>query len=124
MKHIPSVVIVSCLFRTVATVALSLKLVSQTLAQDEPDANVGKPTETQKTNDGKLAEKWVYFMKKSVTDSEFLLGPDFKEKPTVDPAPLLRFINPVSGLQAVGFFVGMNAAGQPMVGAQILLTSE
>lgn len=43
---------------------------------------------------------------------------------TVTPEPLLRFTNPVSGLQAGGFFVWSDAHGRPQAAAQIFLTAD
>lgn len=77
-----------------------------------------------KSNAEKLATRRLEFMKNSVKDYEFLLGPDFKAKLTVEREPLLRFTNPVSGLQDGGFFVWKNESGRPMVGAQVFLTGE
>lgn len=42
----------------------------------------------------------------------------------VSPEPLLRFTNPVSGLQAGGFFVWSDAQGRPRAAAQIFLTAD
>ncbi len=85
------------------------------------------PTST-KTNknqqDDKLAAKRLEFMKSSVKDYEFFEGPEFKEKFSLVPEPLLRFTNPVSGLQDGGFMVWKSASGRPMAGAQVFLTSD
>jgi hypothetical protein len=43
---------------------------------------------------------------------------------TVSPDPLLRFTNPVSGLQAGGFFVVSDPNGRPRAAAQIFLTAD
>jgi hypothetical protein len=43
---------------------------------------------------------------------------------TVSPEPLLRFTNPVSGLQAGGFFVWSDAQGRPRAAAQVFLTAD
>jgi hypothetical protein len=42
----------------------------------------------------------------------------------VSPEPLLRFTNPVSGLQAGGFFVWSDARGRPQAAAQLFLTAD
>ena len=53
-----------------------------------------------------------------------LVGPKFVSKLTVVPEPLLRFTNPVSGLQDGAFLVWQSETGRPMVGAQVFLTNE
>ena len=70
------------------------------------------------------AARRLEFMKGSVKGYEFLLAPDFREKLTVEPEPLLRFTNPVSGLQDGGFFLWKSESGRPMVGAQVFLTKD
>ncbi len=70
------------------------------------------------------AEIRLEYMKSSSNDYDFRLSPDFKAKLTALPDPLLRFTNPVSGLQDGGFFVWTSEDGRPMVGAQIFLTSD
>ncbi|TXT22600.1 MAG: hypothetical protein FD138_3392 [Planctomycetota bacterium] len=77
-----------------------------------------------KSDAEKLAARRLEFMKNSVKDYEFLLGPDFKAKLTVEPEPRLRFTNPVSGLQDGGFFLWKSDSGRPMVGAQVFLTGD
>ncbi|MEZ6061647.1 MAG: hypothetical protein R3C19_14970 [Planctomycetaceae bacterium] len=64
------------------------------------------------------------FMKSSIKDYDFRLSPDFDAKLTPGPDPLLRFTNPVSGLQDGGFFVWTSDEGRPMAGAQVFLTSD
>ena len=78
----------------------------------------------EKAKAEKLAARRLEFMKTSVKDYEFVIGPDFKQGLTLNPDPLLRFTNPVSGLQDGCFVVWSSEAGRPMVGAQIFLTSE
>jgi hypothetical protein len=72
----------------------------------------------------KLASRRLKFMKSSVKDYEFVLGPDFTEKLSVESEPLLRFTNPVSGLQDGGFMIWKSEAGRPMAAAQVFLTSD
>ncbi len=97
----------------------SLLAASQARPEDAP---AKKPVD--QTNAEKLAAKRLEFMKSSVKSYEFSVGPDFKEKLTVETEPLLRFTNPVSGLQDGGFVVWKTEAGRPMVAAQVFLTSE
>jgi hypothetical protein len=72
----------------------------------------------------KIAQRRLKFMKSSVSDYEIVLGPDFTQKLTIVPEPLLRFTNPVSGLQDGGFVIWTTEAGRPMVAAQVFLTGE
>ncbi len=105
--------------RVVTALLVSLSLFSSLSAEDKPDR-----TSVEKSDAEKLAAQRLEFMKKSVKDYEFLLGPDFKAKLTVEPEPRLRFTNPVSGLQDGGFFLWKNESGRPMVGAQVFLTGD
>lgn len=86
-------------------------------------AAVERPTDSNSAKE-KLAARRLKFMKSSAAEYEFLLGPDFKEKLTLEPEPLLRFTNPVSGLQDGGFVVWKSNSGRPMAAAQVFLTSE
>jgi hypothetical protein len=88
-------------------------------AQTEKGADAEKKTEVNPQ-----AAKRLEFMKESVKGYEFVLAPDFREKLTVEPEPLLRFTNPVSGLQDGGFFLWTSESGRPMVGAQVFLTKD
>lgn len=110
--------------RTVTAILLSLTLTSSLFAaQEKADEKTnGKPDE--KSNVEKLAARRLEFMKTSVKDYVFVLGPDFQSTLSIEPEPLLRFTNPVSGLQDGGFFVWKSDAGRPMVGAQVFLTSD
>lgn len=105
--------------RVVTALFLSLTLLGSLSAEDKPDTKSVEKSATEK-----LAARRLEFMKNSIKDYEFLLAPDFKAKLTVVPEPLLRFTNPVSGLQDGGFFVWKSESGRPMVGAQVFLTSE
>ncbi|MBC8113075.1 MAG: hypothetical protein H7062_01740 [Candidatus Saccharimonas sp.] len=105
--------------RVVTAWLVSLSLFSSLSAEDKPN-----PKTDAKSVAEKLAARRLEFMKNSVKAYEFLLGPDFTAKLTVEPEPLLRFTNPVSGLQDGGFFLWRSEAGRPMVGAQVFLTSE
>lgn len=108
-------------FATALLVGLSLSRLLP--AEDKPETKADTKSD-EKSATEKLAAKRLEFMKDSVKDYEFLLSPDFKAKLTVKPEPLLRFTNPVSGLQDGGFFLWTSEAGRPMVGAQVFLTSE
>lgn len=90
----------------------------------EKETSTAEATATSKSSGEKLAARRLNFMKSSVKDYVFLLGPDFKEKLTVEPEPLLRFTNPVSGLQDGGFIVWKSESGRPMAAAQVFLTGE
>ncbi len=114
----------SLIAHAIAALAVSLSLFNTLAAEDKPDAKPDKNSETEKATAEKVAIKRLEFMKNSVKDYEFLLAPDFKAKLAVELEPLLRFTNPVSGLQDGGFFVWKSEAGRPMVGAQVFLTSE
>jgi len=74
--------------------------------------------------DSTEANRRLEFMKTSIADYDFRISPDYERKLTVEPEPLLRFTNPVSGLQDGGFFVWKDEHGRPMVGAQVFLTSD
>ncbi len=104
---------------TFLLVALLLVALLRTAAQAQPD----KEKDTKKPTDSAQAAR-LGFMKNSVKDYEFLLAPEFQAKLTVEPEPLLRFTNPVSGLQDGAFFVWKDDAGRPMVGAQVFLTAD
>lgn len=79
---------------------------------------------SEKSASSQQSAKRLEFMKRSVKGYQFLLAPDYEEKLIVEPEPLLRFTNPVSGLQDGGFFVWKSQAGRPMVGAQVFLTKD
>uniref|UniRef100_A0A7C2NXH6 Uncharacterized protein n=1 Tax=Schlesneria paludicola TaxID=360056 RepID=A0A7C2NXH6_9PLAN len=66
----------------------------------------------------------VEFMKTTAREYEFRGGRLNEDVFRVSPEPLLRFTNPVSGLQAGGFFVWSDAAGRPRAAAQVFLTAE
>lgn len=110
--------------QVVAAWLVSLSVFGSLFAEDKPAAKSGQSVEAEKKAAEKLAAQRLEFMKSSLKDYEFLLAPDFKAKLTVEPEPLLRFTNPVSGLQDGGFFLWKSEAGRPMVGAQVFLTSE
>ncbi|MEK6257401.1 MAG: hypothetical protein AABP62_02180 [Planctomycetota bacterium] len=105
--------------RVVTALLVSLSLFSPLSAEDKSDTKADEKSVAEK-----LAARRLEFMKNSVKGYEFLLGPNFTAKLTVEPEPLLRFTNPVSGLQDGGFFLWRSEAGRPMVGAQVFLTSE
>jgi hypothetical protein len=85
----------------------------------------GQDAQQPTTSDSpSLAARRLDYMKNSVKDYVFLLAPDFKSPLTVESEPLLRFTNPVSGLQDGGFFIWKDGVGRPMVGAQVFLTAE
>jgi len=106
----------SCLSHNASHRGLDREFVffSSLSAEDKPDTRSDEKSDVEK-----LASRRLEFMKNSVTDYEFLLGPDFKAKLTVEPEPLLRFTNSVSGLQDGGFFLWKSETGRPMVGAQV-----
>ncbi len=97
------------------------------IANDDSKTSDEPTTEKQsneKAKTEKLAARRLEFIKSSAKEYEFLLGPDFKHKLVMEPNPLLRFTNPVSGLQDGGFIIWNSELGRPMVGAQIFLTGE
>ncbi|HUQ70306.1 MAG TPA: hypothetical protein VM165_12320 [Planctomycetaceae bacterium] len=71
-----------------------------------------------------LADLRLMTMKTAAKEYVFRSGPGPKETFAVSPEPLLRFTNPVSGLQAGGFFVWSDVSGRPMAAAQVFLTAE
>ena len=88
-----------------------------------------KPKAAEKNSDEKsmsqrIASKRLEFMKTSVSKYEILTGQDEKTKLSLVPEPLLRFTNPVSGLQDGCFVLWTSEAGRPMIGAQVFLTSD
>jgi hypothetical protein len=93
-------------------------------AVSDKAANEKAGSAEKKAETVQLSAKRREYMKQSVKDYEFLVGPEFQAKLTVEPEPLLRFTNPVSGLQDGGFFVWKTDAGRPMVGAQVFLTAD
>ena len=97
-------------------------LIGSAVADEKANPPVTKTKKEQQ--DEKLATKRLEFMKSSVKDYEFLEGPEFKSTLKVVPEPILRFTNPVSGLQDGCFLVWTSTAGRPMVGAQVYLTSD
>ena len=103
--------------------ALMLCWIAGSAAGDEPKPSTPAKVEESKTED-KLKSRRLEYMKSSVKEYEFLVGPDFESKLALIPEPLLRFTNPVSGLQDGGFIVWKSDSGRPMVGAQVFLTSE
>lgn len=106
--------------RILAALFVNLFATGSLFAEDQPTTKAA----AEKATAEKLAARRLEFMKTSVKEYEFLLAPDFKAKLSVEPEPLLRFTNPVSGLQDGGFFLWKSEAGRPMVGAQVFLTSE
>ncbi|MCX7422596.1 MAG: hypothetical protein NT013_24055 [Planctomycetia bacterium] len=110
--------------RVITAGLVSLSVFGSLFAEDKPDPNSGQSVEAEKKAAEKLAAQRLEFMKSSLKDYEFLLAPDFKAKLGVEPEPLLRFTNPVSGLQDGGFFLWKSEAGRPMVGAQVFLTGD
>lgn len=106
------------------TITASLMLLASCCTALAQTAKSDEKPATEKTTAATLAAARLDFMKKSVKEYEFRLGPDFKSKLTVEAEPLLRFTNPVSGLQDGGFFVWKSESGRPMVGAQVFLTAE
>ena len=103
-----------------------LLLMFVTIGSADADEKASPPaTKTNKEQqDEKLAATRLEFMKSSVKDYEFVEGPDFESKLSLVPEPILRFTNPVSGLQDGCFLVWTSTAGRPMVGAQVYLTSD
>ena len=101
---------------------LLLLLSGAVQADEKPKAAETKPDE--KSMSQRIAAKRLEFMKTSVSKYEILLGKDEKTKLSLVPEPLLRFTNPVSGLQDGCFVLWTSEAGRPMIGAQIFLTSE
>jgi len=71
-----------------------------------------------------LADLRLETMKTAAKEYVFRSGPGTKGAFTVSPEPLLRFTNPVSGLQAGGFFVWSDVSGRPMAAAQVFLTAD
>ncbi len=101
---------------------LMFLLVSQVVADESAPSTDAKGGKKQAADPHK--ERRLEFMKSSVKEYEMLVGPDFESKLVVVSEPLLRFTNPVSGLQDGGFIVWKSESGRPMVGAQVFLTSE
>lgn len=91
-------------------------------AAAQADPQVDK--EEQKSSAERQSAKRLEYMKQSVKGYRFLLAPGYQEELLVEPEPLLRFTNPVSGLQDGGFFVWKSDRGRPMVGAQVFLTKD
>ena len=106
----------------VRILVLILLASSSVVADESPKTQTNESQE--KTSAQKLSARRLKFMKSSVEGYEFLLAPEFKSPLTVTPDPLLRFTNPVSGLQDGGFFVWQSDSGRPMVGAQVFLTGD
>lgn len=108
--------------RLTRIVILLLSVVHSGHADELPKNKSNEPEE--KTAAQKLSAKRLKFMKSSVEGYESQLAPDLTSTLKVTPDPLLRFTNPVSGLQDGGFFVWQADAGRPMVGAQVFLTGD
>jgi hypothetical protein len=98
---------------------LVLLAASAASADDAPPAGKENATEVDPQ-----AARRAEFMKQSAADYEFLIGPEHTEKLALEPEPLLRFTNPVSGLKDGGFMVWKDKGGRPMVGAQFFLTAD
>src|SRR5579871_515885 len=96
--------------RPLIPLLFSLSIAFPSLASDEPKPKSGEKAATQndiqeKSDDETLAAQRLAFMKSSAGEYEFVLGPDFKNKLTMEPDPLLRFTNAVSGLKDGGFML-------------------
>jgi hypothetical protein len=101
---------------------LLLLLLGAVQADEKPKAAETKPDE--KSMSQRIAAKRLEFMKSSVSKYEILLGQDEKAKLSLVAEPLLRFTNPVSGLQDGCFVLWKSGAGRPMIGAQVFLTAD
>jgi hypothetical protein len=102
---------------------LLLLLLLGTLQADE-EPKVAEKESDEKSMSQRIASKRLEFMKTSVSKYEILFGQDEKAKLSLVPEPLLRFTNPVSGLQDGCFVLWTSEAGRPMIGAQVFLTSD
>ncbi|MDZ4688955.1 MAG: hypothetical protein SH850_28090 [Planctomycetaceae bacterium] len=71
-----------------------------------------------------LADLRLMTMKTAAKEYVFRSGSGPKGEFAVSPEPLLRFTNPVSGLQAGGFFVWSDVDGRPRAAAQVFLTAD
>ncbi len=91
-------------------------------ADEEPKATEKKSDE--KSMSQRIASKRLEFMKTSVSKYEIAFAEDETVKLSLVPEPLLRFTNPVSGLQDGCFVLWTTEIGRPMIGAQVFLTSD
>ena len=101
---------------------LLLLLLGAVQADEKPKVAEKKSDEKSMTQ--RIAAKRLEFMKTSFSKYEILLGQEEKTKLSLVPEPLLRFTNPVSGLQDGCFVLWTSEAGRPMIGAQVFLTSD
>jgi hypothetical protein len=102
---------------------LLLLLLSFTLQADEKP-KVAEKKSSEKSMSQRIATKRLEFIKTSVRKYEMVFGQEEESKLSLVPEPLLRFTNPVSGLQDGCFVLWTSEAGRPMVGAQVFLTSD
>ncbi len=93
---------------------------------EEPKATEEKfeKKSDEKSLSQRIASKRLEFMKTSVSKYEIAFAEDKNAKLSLVPEPLLRFTNPVSGLQDGCFVLWTSEAGRPMIGAQVFLTSD
>ncbi len=99
-----------------------LLLLGTVQADEKP--KVAEKKSDEKSVSQRIASKRLEFMKTSVSKYEILTGQDEKTTLSLVPEPLLRFTNPVSGLQDGCFVLWTSEAGRPTVGAQVFLTSD
>jgi hypothetical protein len=99
-----------------------LSLIALTCSAIAADESAPKDSTTAKADP--QAFRRAEFMKRAAAEYEFLVGPEYTETLVLEPEPLLRFTNPVSGLKDGGFMAWKNKDGRPMVGAQFFLTAD
>lgn len=107
------------LFRSMILCLVVLAL-SKVAASEDGSAS----TKTDDAGNQKLAAQYLEYMKSSIQSYDITAGAESKSPLVLEPEPLLRFTNAVSGLKAGGFFVWKTEAGRPMVGAQAFLTAD
>ena len=101
---------------------LFLLLLGHVQADEKP--RVAEKKSDEKSMSQRIASKRLEFMKTSVSKYEIAFVEDETAKLSLLPEPLLRFTNPVSGLQDGCFVLWTTEAGRPMIGAQVFLTSD
>jgi hypothetical protein len=109
--------------RVLAFVLAACCISSVAFSEDQTNPGKNKPTDAKSESDP-VAARRLDHIKLSARKYEIFVGPDFKKKLTVEPEPLLRFTNPVSGLQDGGFIVWKSEAGRPMAAAQFFLMAD
>jgi hypothetical protein len=113
-------------FATMLAGALSFSQSVIGQVEKEPYTTEQKPEKSsdEKSMSQRIASKRLEFIKTSVGKYEMVAGQEEKSRLSLVPEPLLRFTNPVSGLQDGCFILWTSEASRPMVGAQVFLTNE